>query len=136
MMDRSAATTSKTSHLLVKDGLLSLGLDAADWPLEYSTCDAVFSLDQIRPYADCLVQYLPLLWKQSVDHNMLRCAILTTLIHLVQVWHRTTTHAHSHTHTHTCMHTDYTHTHTQTTHTHTHIAESLAIRFRVIKTQF
>ncbi|XP_078253485.1 importin-11 isoform X3 [Rhinoraja longicauda] len=39
---------------------------------------------QIRPYVGCLVQYLPLLWKQSEDHNMLRCAILTTLIHLVQ----------------------------------------------------
>lgn len=39
---------------------------------------------QIRPYVGCLVQYLPLLWKQSVEHNMLRCAILTTLIHLVQ----------------------------------------------------
>lgn len=39
---------------------------------------------QIRPYVGCLVQYLPILWKQSEDHNMLRCAILTTLIHLVQ----------------------------------------------------
>ncbi|KAK2514619.1 Ipo11 [Columba livia] len=39
---------------------------------------------QIRPYVDCLIQYLPLLWKQSEEHNMLRCAILTTLIHLVQ----------------------------------------------------
>uniref|UniRef100_A0AAY4AR79 Importin-11 n=1 Tax=Denticeps clupeoides TaxID=299321 RepID=A0AAY4AR79_9TELE len=39
---------------------------------------------QIRPYVGCLVQYLPLLWRQSEDHNMLRCAILTTLIHLVQ----------------------------------------------------
>uniref|UniRef100_A0A4W3K432 Importin-11 n=1 Tax=Callorhinchus milii TaxID=7868 RepID=A0A4W3K432_CALMI len=39
---------------------------------------------QIRPHVGCLVQYLPLLWKQSEDHNMLRCAILTTLIHLVQ----------------------------------------------------
>ncbi|XP_041085475.1 importin-11-like [Polyodon spathula] len=39
---------------------------------------------QIRPYVGCLVQYLPLLWKQSDEHNMLRCAILTTLIHLVQ----------------------------------------------------
>uniref|UniRef100_A0A4X2M098 Importin-11 n=1 Tax=Vombatus ursinus TaxID=29139 RepID=A0A4X2M098_VOMUR len=38
----------------------------------------------IRPYVGCLVQYLPLLWKQSEEHNMLRCAILTTLIHLVQ----------------------------------------------------
>ncbi|NXL38847.1 IPO11 protein, partial [Glaucidium brasilianum] len=39
---------------------------------------------QVRPYVGCLVQYLPLLWKQSEEHNMLRCAILTTLIHLVQ----------------------------------------------------
>ncbi|NXL65054.1 IPO11 protein, partial [Chordeiles acutipennis] len=39
---------------------------------------------QIRPHVGCLVQYLPLLWKQSEEHNMLRCAILTTLIHLVQ----------------------------------------------------
>jgi hypothetical protein len=39
---------------------------------------------QIRPYVGRLVQYLPLLWKQSEEHNMLRCAILTTLIHLVQ----------------------------------------------------
>uniref|UniRef100_A0A8B9FSY9 Importin-11 n=1 Tax=Amazona collaria TaxID=241587 RepID=A0A8B9FSY9_9PSIT len=39
---------------------------------------------QIQPYVGCLVQYLPLLWKQSEEHNMLRCAILTTLIHLVQ----------------------------------------------------
>uniref|UniRef100_A0AAZ3SSZ7 Importin-11 n=1 Tax=Oncorhynchus tshawytscha TaxID=74940 RepID=A0AAZ3SSZ7_ONCTS len=38
----------------------------------------------IRPYVGCLVQYLPLLWKQSEEHNMLRCAILTTLVHLVQ----------------------------------------------------
>uniref|UniRef100_W5UCH5 Importin-11 n=1 Tax=Ictalurus punctatus TaxID=7998 RepID=W5UCH5_ICTPU len=39
---------------------------------------------QIRPYIGCLVQYLPLLWKQSEEHNMLHCAILTTLIHLVK----------------------------------------------------
>ncbi|XP_047679102.1 importin-11 [Tachysurus fulvidraco] len=39
---------------------------------------------QIRPHVGCLVQYLPLLWKQSEEHNMLRCAILTTLIHLVK----------------------------------------------------
>lgn len=45
----------------------------------------IFPLLQIRPYVGCLVQYLPLLWKQSEEHNMLRCAILTTLIHLVQV---------------------------------------------------
>ncbi|CAH2296266.1 importin-11 isoform X1 [Pelobates cultripes] len=39
---------------------------------------------QIRPFVGCLVQYLPVLWKQSEEHNMLRCAILTTLIHLVK----------------------------------------------------
>ncbi|XP_068614105.1 importin-11-like [Brachionichthys hirsutus] len=39
---------------------------------------------QIRPYVGCLVQYLPLLWKQSEEHNMLRCAILTAFIRLVQ----------------------------------------------------
>ncbi|KAM9329201.1 importin-11 [Gastrophryne carolinensis] len=39
---------------------------------------------QIRPFIACLVQYLPLLWKQSEEHNMLRCAILTTLVHLVK----------------------------------------------------
>ncbi|XP_053304003.1 importin-11 [Spea bombifrons] len=39
---------------------------------------------QIRPFVGCLVQYLPLLWKQSEEHNMLRCAILTTLVHLVK----------------------------------------------------
>lgn len=40
---------------------------------------------KIRPYTASLVQYLPLLWKESEEHNMLRCAILTSLIHLVQV---------------------------------------------------
>lgn len=39
---------------------------------------------QIRPFVGCLVQYLPVLWKQSEEHNMLRCAILTTLVHLVK----------------------------------------------------
>ncbi|KAK7479675.1 hypothetical protein BaRGS_00029051 [Batillaria attramentaria] len=39
---------------------------------------------EIRPYTAALVQYLPLLWQESAEHNMLRCAILTTLIHLVQ----------------------------------------------------
>ncbi|XP_059176481.1 importin-11-like isoform X2 [Physella acuta] len=39
---------------------------------------------KIRPYTASLVQYLPLLWKESEEHNMLRCAILTSLIHLVQ----------------------------------------------------
>ncbi|XP_066986451.1 importin-11 [Macrobrachium rosenbergii] len=37
----------------------------------------------IQPHAAPLAQYLPGLWKESVDHNMLRCAILTTLVHMV-----------------------------------------------------
>lgn len=40
---------------------------------------------QIQPHATSLIQYLPALWQESADHNMLQCAILTTLIHLVQV---------------------------------------------------
>ena len=40
---------------------------------------------QIRPFASSLISYLPALWQESAEHNMLRCAILTTLIHLVQV---------------------------------------------------
>ena len=40
---------------------------------------------QIRPHAAPLVQYLPQLWQESSEHNMLRCAILTTLTFLVQV---------------------------------------------------
>ncbi|XP_023228381.1 importin-11-like [Centruroides sculpturatus] len=39
---------------------------------------------QIRPHAANLVNYLPLLWETSGDHNMLRCAIITNLVHLVQ----------------------------------------------------
>lgn len=39
----------------------------------------------VRPYAGALVQYLPMLWDSSAEHNMLRCAILTTLVFLVQV---------------------------------------------------
>ncbi|ELU06029.1 hypothetical protein CAPTEDRAFT_149791 [Capitella teleta] len=38
----------------------------------------------VRPHAHVLVQYLPSLWQESEDHNMLRCAILTTLTNLVQ----------------------------------------------------
>lgn len=38
----------------------------------------------IRPHAGSLIQYLPLLWQESSEHNMLRCAIVSTLVHLVQ----------------------------------------------------
>ena len=37
----------------------------------------------IQPHVAPLAQYLPGLWSESADHNMLRCAILTTLIHIV-----------------------------------------------------
>ena len=40
---------------------------------------------KIRPHAGALIQYLPSLWQESEDHDMLRCAILTTLTVLVQV---------------------------------------------------
>ena len=40
---------------------------------------------EIRPFAGALMQYLPSLWQESEEHNMLRCAILTTLTNLVQV---------------------------------------------------
>ncbi|XP_076103519.1 importin-11-like [Mytilus galloprovincialis] len=39
---------------------------------------------KIQQYATALIHYLPALWQESAEHNMLRCAILTTLIHLVQ----------------------------------------------------
>nr|CAD7396049.1 unnamed protein product [Timema cristinae] len=38
----------------------------------------------IRPYSNALIQYLPLLWEQSAEHNMLRCAIVSTLVHLAK----------------------------------------------------
>ena len=39
----------------------------------------------IKPYASLLIQYLPKLWEASEEHDLLRCAILTTLVTLVQV---------------------------------------------------
>ncbi|XP_067628973.1 importin-11 [Eurosta solidaginis] len=35
--------------------------------------------DHIEPQADNLISYLPILWKESEDYNMLRCAIICTL---------------------------------------------------------
>ena len=43
----------------------------------------------VRPHAPALVQYLPLLWEDAVEYNMLRAAILSTLVVLVQVRQRT-----------------------------------------------
>ncbi|XP_043468445.1 importin-11 [Leptopilina heterotoma] len=36
----------------------------------------------IKPHISALSGYLPELWQQSEDHNMLRCAIVSTLVHL------------------------------------------------------
>ena len=36
--------------------------------------------DYIQSHADNLVLYLPLLWKESEAHNMLRCSIIATLV--------------------------------------------------------
>ncbi|XP_071449865.1 importin-11 [Hetaerina americana] len=38
----------------------------------------------VRPHSTALVRYLPSLWEESAEHNMLRCAIVSTLVHLVQ----------------------------------------------------
>ncbi|KAF7386417.1 importin-11 isoform X1 [Vespula maculifrons] len=36
----------------------------------------------IKPYVGALTSYLSTLWQQSENHHMLRCAIVTTLVHL------------------------------------------------------
>lgn len=40
---------------------------------------------EIKPYVSVLSSYLPSLWQQSEVYNMLRCAILSTLIHMEKV---------------------------------------------------
>lgn len=40
--------------------------------------------DKVKPFAASLSQYLPELWQESGDHNMLRCAIVSTMTHLVE----------------------------------------------------
>jgi hypothetical protein len=49
----------------------------------------------IRPYAAQLADYLPFLWQESVNFNMLRCCILATFYHLVKSFgsHSTSYHA-------------------------------------------
>lgn len=39
----------------------------------------------IKPHVGALTSYLPELWQQSEVYNMLRCAIVSTLIHLEKV---------------------------------------------------
>lgn len=41
--------------------------------------------NDIRPYVGPLSAYLPSLWQISEEHNMLRCAIISTLVHYVKV---------------------------------------------------
>ena len=38
----------------------------------------------IRPICSALLHYLPTLWEESANHNMLRCSILSTLVFIVQ----------------------------------------------------
>ncbi|KAL0270682.1 UNVERIFIED_CONTAM: hypothetical protein PYX00_008008 [Menopon gallinae] len=38
----------------------------------------------INPYSQSLIRYLPLLWEESAKHNMLRCAIVSTLVRFVR----------------------------------------------------
>jgi len=39
----------------------------------------------VRPYIPPLSQYLPFVWEESADHEMLRCAVLATLVQIVKV---------------------------------------------------
>ena len=38
----------------------------------------------IKLEADDLIKYLPLLWEESEEHNMLRCAIISTLLQIIK----------------------------------------------------
>lgn len=40
----------------------------------------------IQAHAENLCRYLPLLWEESKDHNMLRCAILSTLVRIKNIF--------------------------------------------------
>ncbi|KAK6643744.1 hypothetical protein RUM43_000007 [Polyplax serrata] len=40
--------------------------------------------EDIKPYSQSLIQYLPLLWEESADHNLLRCHIVSTLVQFVR----------------------------------------------------
>lgn len=47
-------------------------------------CDFIVFI-KVKPFAASLSHYLPELWQESGDHNMLRCAIVSTMTHLVEV---------------------------------------------------
>lgn len=38
----------------------------------------------IQVHSDSFVQYLPHLWQESEEHDMLRCAIVSTLVQIVK----------------------------------------------------
>lgn len=40
---------------------------------------------EINPHVGALSSYLPALWQESEEHDMLRCAIISTLVHLEKV---------------------------------------------------
>lgn len=40
----------------------------------------------IKPHITTFTAYLPALWQQSEEHNMLRCAIVSTLVYLEKVY--------------------------------------------------
>lgn len=41
--------------------------------------------NQMKPSLGTLLQLLPALWDASQDHYLLRCAIISTLVHVVKV---------------------------------------------------
>jgi hypothetical protein len=41
--------------------------------------------NQMKPFLGTLLQLLPALWDASEEHNLLRCAIISTLVHVVKV---------------------------------------------------
>ncbi len=49
----------------------------------------------IRPFCAQLADYLPFLWQESAEHNMLRCSIVTTFHHLVKSFGAQSTTYHS-----------------------------------------
>ncbi|XP_068690161.1 importin-11-like [Montipora foliosa] len=42
------------------------------------------TVSHVQPFASSLSLYLPELWRESKDHNMLQCAIVSTVTHLVE----------------------------------------------------
>lgn len=45
--------------------------------------------NQMKPSLGTLLQLLPALWDASQEHYLLRCAIISTLVHVVKVIDKT-----------------------------------------------